>query len=96
MTGVSFSDTKQNGGNGQDAGTAGHGGVGGGGGGGSSSSSSSRSKIDPHAYALQAAFSSKGFHVPKRTLSKLANQRPDGSSSERRMRVSRSVSAAKK
>ena len=79
---------KQNGGNGQGAGTAA------GGGGGGSSGSSSRSKIDPH--ALQAAFSSKGFHVPKRTLSKLANQKPDGSSSERRMRVSKSVSAAKK
>lgn len=86
---------KQNGGNGQGAVNA----VTGGGGNTSTSSSStsssstSRSKVDPD--VLQAAFSSKGFHVPKRTLSKLASQKPDGSS-ERKLRVSKSVSVAKK
>jgi hypothetical protein len=79
-----MTDAMQNGENGQGAAVAAAA---------AAAAAGSAGKIDPH--ALQAAFSSKGFHVPKRTLSKLANQKPDGSS-ERKLRVSKSVSAAKK
>lgn len=89
--GVAFPDGgMQKGGSGQGAGDAL---IGGGANTRTTSRSTSRGKIDP--YALQAAFISKGFRVPKRTLSKLASQKPDGSS-ERKMRVSKSSNAAKK
>lgn len=94
---VPSSGGKPNGGGNGGRTGAGGGGGGGAGAGGSwerTNSTGNRGVIDPR--ALQAAFDSKGFHVPKRTLNKLANQKPDGTSAERKMKSSHSASLPSK